>query len=359
MRRRAWAGIAATLALAGAAILAAAITRLRPPRSGRQRSAMPLHSGEGGAEPARVSRASYQRTSGDTASLSSQTGPFEHMTAAPGSEASLPCGARPSGTWLSLPHRWRLEGDEVHVLASRLDLPPAALSALVRLLSRDELERARRFLAERDRRRFIAAHGTLRALLGRCLRWPPSAIRFRLGRDGKPSIASPGVSGLHFNLSHAGERSLIAIAREREVGVDLEPIRADIEFHEIALRIFTATERAALARVSAAELPEAFFRCWVRKESRLKATGDGLSGDATEVEVTMAAEQPAAAAPMRAAFGGPAALLASPGTQASTRWLTADLNVGHGYVGAVTAAGPAFRLRRWTIPAVEGLAAPR
>ena len=76
---------------------------------------------------------------------------------------------------------------------------------------------------------------------------------------------------MRFNLSHSGDVTLVAVARDSEVGVDVERIRPVIEMREIA--------RRWLGRDDVADEQE-FFRAWTRHEAMVKALGVGLSGTA-------------------------------------------------------------------------------
>ena len=82
---------------------------------------------------------------------------------------------------------------------------------------------------------------------------------------------------------------LLAVARSREVGVDVEFVNADFAFDEVAERFFTAGEVAALRALPAHLRRQAFYKCWTSKEAFLKAKGTGLSGDLDEVNIGLAA----------------------------------------------------------------------
>jgi 4'-phosphopantetheinyl transferase len=183
----------------------------------------------------------------------------------------------------------RLDGGEVRVWSAHLDRLPAAL--LARSLSADEQERARRFHFERDRRRFAAARGLLRHLLGGYLGLDPARLRLRYGPWGKPSLAED--EGLRFNVSHSGGRALLAFAWRLDVGVDVERIRPVPEAEDLARRYFSPREGADLLRLAEGERQAAFFRCWTRKEAFVKATGDGLSRPLAAFDVTLAPGEPA------------------------------------------------------------------
>ena len=143
-------------------------------------------------------------------------------------------------------------------------------------LSRDERARAERFVFEVHRRRFTAARGLLREVLGRELRIEPPAVRFDYGPRGKPALARDLESGLRFNVSHAQERALLAVARGLELGVDIEAVREGIDHTAIAKRFFSRVECDALLALTEPARADAFFTIWTRKEAYVKLLGGGL-----------------------------------------------------------------------------------
>ncbi len=92
------------------------------------------------------------------------------------------------------------------------------------MLSDDERNRSARFRFEKGRRRFVVARGALRELLGRYLGTDPGQIRFTYNAFGKPELHPDFGDRLKFNLAHSGDLTLIAIARDADVGVDVECI---------------------------------------------------------------------------------------------------------------------------------------
>ena len=164
--------------------------------------------------------------------------------------------------------------DDTHLWRVNLDATAADSGAAVNILSEDERARAARFHFERDRRRFMAGRAALRTVLAAYLDRAPADLVFALGRHGKPALEK---LGLEFNLSHRGGCGLIAVARGRQVGVDVERIRNDFACEDIARRFFAPAEVVALATWAPAEYATAFFRCWTRKEAYVKARGDGIT----------------------------------------------------------------------------------
>jgi 4'-phosphopantetheinyl transferase len=171
---------------------------------------------------------------------------------------------------------------------------------------------------ERDRRRFVVAHGVLRTLLGRYLGIPAGAVRFVYNAFGKPEL-SPELGGLQFSLSHSADLALIAIAADAEVGVDVELIREQSDWAEIARYSFSAAEVDRLNRVPSHRSAEAFFKSWTKHEAYVKARGEGL------------------------AIPSPVDL------DRTRRWSLYTLQPAPGYIGAlvVEGRGGGRRLRQW------------
>jgi len=194
-------------------------------------------------------------------------------------------------TWPAAPADLPSLDHTVHVWAVRLDDESVDLDGGRELLSPDERERAVRFHFERDRRRYLIAHIALHKILGRYLQIEPAKLYFELGSNGKPMLpAAQAASGVEFNLSHSHEMALLAVNRIGEIGVDIEYVKPDFKFEEIAERFFTATEVAELRALPTDLQRQAFFKCWTSKEAFLKAKGTGLSGKLDEVEITLGAQ---------------------------------------------------------------------
>ena len=80
------------------------------------------------------------------------------------------------------------------------------------------------------------------------------------------------------------------MTRETEIGVDVERIREDFAFAEVAGRYFTAKEVSAIRGLPESLQRRAFYQCWTSKEAFLKAKGVGLPGELDEVEILLDGE---------------------------------------------------------------------
>jgi 4'-phosphopantetheinyl transferase len=226
-----------------------------------------------------------------------------------------------------------LGGGQVHVWRASLDQPEEVLGRLAETLSTDERQRAERFRFPQHRRRFAAGRGILRAILGSCLGVPPEQLLFCYGPHGKPSLQRE--IPLRFNLAHSQDLALCAVTLGREVGVDLEAMRAEVRGEQLADRFFSPREVAALFALPSEARQEAFFTCWSRKEAVLKAKGGGLSIPLDQFAVSLAP-------------GEPARLLTTEWDPAeAARWSLVELFPGDGFKAALAVEGNDWNLHCW------------
>jgi 4'-phosphopantetheinyl transferase len=257
---------------------------------------------------------------------------------APASSSALSVGSDSVvGTSACFPDRLSIEPDVIHVVRICLDSP---VEYGCEVLDDSERDRASRFIFERDRRRFVVAHRWVRILLGRCLARSPESLRFVAGAHGKPSLVDAPFD-LRFNLSHAGERALLAITRARDVGIDIEQER-DIEVLELASRFFAPSEAAALRAIESCERIPAFFRCWTRKEAFIKALGDGFAFPLDGFEVSLSDD------PSLPLLRGNNDAVDLP-----LRWRIESLASERGYAAALAATAGDWHVRRWEASAVS------
>lgn len=146
---------------------------------------------------------------------------------------------------------WEVELVQDEPLRQRLRslLPPA------------DLERAARLKRSGATERWIVARAALRILLCTRLGCIPEDVQLEVTEHGKPYLPD---SALRFNLSHSGDRALVALSEDCEVGVDVE--RPGRNAAAVG-RSLSDAERAS---------GDDLLQLWCRKEAWAKALGGGL-----------------------------------------------------------------------------------
>ena len=241
-------------------------------------------------------------------------------------------------TWLSYAQPNHLGETEVHLWVAPLDVTPEKSAHFRSLLSRDEQERAGRFHKTKDARRYEAARGSLRSLLGAYLANESDRLRFAYDAFGKPHLAGElPLTSVNFSISHSNDWGLFGFVRGHKIGVDLERISTDIDIESLARRYFSPAECQKLWSLPADQRRRAFYCGWTRKEAYLKGRGEGLSYELNQVEVSLAADEPAVV------------LGATDDPNVSRKWTVQHLSPAPGYVGAaaVEVGNIAFRCLRW------------
>lgn len=199
------------------------------------------------------------------------------------SEFTVEDSWQPSG-WCDGLFRWRL--DQIGVEVWLLDLGAVAREkdAHWQWLSATERARADRFRDRCARWRYVGGRWLLRRVLAGNLAVRPDQLRFAPARNGKLELTWPQRSP-QFNLSHSGDRVLLIVAADRQVGVDIERRRPEFPWAEIADRVLTPLERLQLAQAPTARRSQLLTQLWTRKEALLKATGVGLAGGMNGLQV--------------------------------------------------------------------------
>jgi 4'-phosphopantetheinyl transferase len=168
----------------------------------------------------------------------------------------------------------------------------------------------------------VAATRLLALEVGRIAGTPADEVRVvhscpRCGSSehGTPVVVAPREPALSVSLSRAPGAVVVAVSTVGPVGVDLEVPDA---------ARFAGFERVALHEREHAPTVEARATTWVRKESLLKATGQGLHLDPGTIRISGAHEAPR--------------LIEWPGTTRPPAAQMRDLELG-GYVACLTVLG--------------------
>jgi 4'-phosphopantetheinyl transferase len=241
--------------------------------------------------------------------------------------------------WTAPPERLDLPSGVLHIWCVEADDPAHDLSVVADVLAPDELERARRFRFERDRRRYLVGRTLLRSILSRYLGQRPAALRFGYSEHGKPALLD-NHSGLQFNVSNSASLVVYAVISRRAVGIDVEHVRELPDIDAIATQFFAPSEARTVQALRQPSKTAAFFACWTRKEAYIKAIGTGLSRPLDTFVVTF--------------LPGETPRLAWVEDDAceTERWSFESFSPADGYVSAVAVEGPRPTVRYWRTPPV-------
>jgi 4'-phosphopantetheinyl transferase len=220
--------------------------------------------------------------------------------------------------------------DEVHVWGFSLDIDDVELTRAARYLSEDEQERVNRLVSGRHRQQFMAAHGAMRLVLSHYCGQRPQELVIQKTSAGKPYL--PDRPSIRFNLTHSHGRALIAIARDREVGIDLEKIRPEVDGVSFAKRFLSSQDQLFIECGEPQQRHERFLQVWVAREAVFKAEGKGMTFPLHRDHVELSSD------------GKEGRLIMGEGGPEGTNIPIRFLQLESGWVGAVAAEGT-----KWTV----------
>jgi 4'-phosphopantetheinyl transferase len=171
-----------------------------------------------------------------------------------------------------------LADDEIHLWITFPEAirEPQLLARYAQLMSAEERDRQQRYMFERDRHDALVTRALVRTVLSHYVAVAPEHWRFAQGDKGKPEILDAPWP-LRFNVSHTQGMIICGVARQHDLGVDVEYINRNTEVTDIADRFFSATEVSEMFSLPVAEQRSRFFDYWTLKESYIKAWGQGLA----------------------------------------------------------------------------------
>lgn len=226
------------------------------------------------------------------------------------------------------------EAGVVDVWRCPTHLPDNAFNFFRHYLSPDEYKRAGAYRILEKQHEFIITRGLLRVLMFRATREYPRDLEFISNVHGKPALLpAHNPLNVQFNVSHSHGLCLIALTRDKPVGIDVESTQRENDCEALAQRFFSPAEVAALMAVPPEHRRRAFFTCWTRKEALLKATGKGITIPLDSFDVEFWPAHRAAVSAIRfEPAGGP--------------WRMFHLTPGDAHVATVAVEGDAI-LRCW------------
>lgn len=184
-----------------------------------------------------------------------------------------------------------LSDDEVRVFFA----VPARLAATAGardILSDVDRAHIARFVFERDRIVALASRALQRIALSQCSEVLPGTWTFGGAQLSKPYVATPLLARpLEFSVANAVGLVACAVSAGRPVGIDVEPVRAEVMV-DVIDRCWTPRERQLLESDASPARLRRFAETWTAKEAYVKARGLGLSLNLADVDIDLDADPP-------------------------------------------------------------------
>lgn len=172
-----------------------------------------------------------------------------------------------------------IDSTELHIwqipLPDHKALPPRIDSGLLGAAESARLAELKHPQLKLD---YLSCRCAMRLILATYLNESAKDLAILIGEKGKPYL-TPGryAADLRFNLSHSGSLALLAVAKERELGVDIERHRPGLSISRIVKRYFAEPLIARLEQLDEDTRRGAFHNLWTLLEAYQKAQGKGLS----------------------------------------------------------------------------------
>lgn len=215
----------------------------------------------------------------------------------------------------------------IDVWTISLDAGGADVVAAAAVLDAAERARAARFVFERDRTAFTIARAALRHILAGYVGLPADRVPLCTGTFGKPQLGDPcHLTGVQFNVAHSGQHALVAVTRQRAIGIDIEHVRPMHDLDGVAAIVLSPAEYRVFTDCTPDDRLELFLGAWTRKEAYLKARGEGLARSPTLLECS-------------ALLGGAETIRDPDDDSAARRWSVMTW-CGADYRAALVAEGP-------------------
>jgi 4'-phosphopantetheinyl transferase len=172
-------------------------------------------------------------------------------------------------------------GNKVFIFNVNLTSNIYNISKYWKCLSNEEKEQANKYYNQLLSDKYIMSHGILRHILSYYTKQFPQNIEFIHNDYGKPFLKN---NDIYFNMSHSHDMVSYVISSNYMVGVDIEIHNENINVQSFADLVLTLAEVQYLSKLEPQEKLKLFFKLWTKKESLIKANGQGLSYPINTIE---------------------------------------------------------------------------
>jgi len=176
---------------------------------------------------------------------------------------------------------------EVHIWHAYINKQVKNIEFFKSLLSIEESEKINNLYLEKNKKKSIISRALLRYILSLYIDINPNEIKFIYNKHGKPYLdIKQNSNNINFNLSHSNNLIVYAIAKNQELGIDVEKFRNNFDINKLAKRYFSENELSIFEKVSENKKIKIFFSIWTKKEAFLKAKGMGIYTPLNKINVS-------------------------------------------------------------------------
>ena len=194
-------------------------------------------------------------------------------------ENPAPAGAE--AAWKPRPQKPKLRANEVHIWRASLDDPRLLSAKALETLSLRELIRGGKRDATGGGERYLALRVFLRTALSRYLVVAPEDVKLPDDVCAKP-MRLP-LSTLYFCCGESDGLALVAISATDEFGMDVERVREDLPFDEMAAHFFDPQSQWSVRTLFCRkEKAWKFFDFWTTSEACSKAKASAMQQRPTD-----------------------------------------------------------------------------
>ena len=178
-----------------------------------------------------------------------------------------------------------LPDNEIHTWVAQIDdFDFAELQAITKSWLTDlERRRLERFYFVQHKKQLLLGRLLMRSVLSHYEAISPQQWQFCYNDYGKPMLTDQQQqrlsAPLYFNLSHSHGSIVLAVARIKDIGIDIECNTRSRRFERIASRYFSDIEVGHLLQLDEPSWRARFYDLWSLKEAYIKACGMGLAID--------------------------------------------------------------------------------
>ena len=132
-------------------------------------------------------------------------------------------------------------------------------------LSTSDWHEAKRIGAASEREAFLKIRSATRMILSSYLDCPPDSLEFDHDAEGLRLTAPHSL--LRFHLSHSENLLLVAVTFARQIGVDVEYMRANLPFEALAEHYFDPRDAQRLHQLAHSDRMRHFYQEWTSSEA--------------------------------------------------------------------------------------------